>query len=162
MCQIDFVKLESIFTVIGVCVAAIGLYYAGKQLRGAQKSARGEFLLRLDEMFKEHVEVHTRLRPGGVWTEASNGPRSVEDWVAVERYMGLFERIKILVDDGVIDLDTVDRMYGYRVFNIVENKTIYAKLVDESEDWRDFLGLWQALMKNRQRHQAKWRRLFKR
>ena len=53
--------------------------------------------------------------------------------------MGLFERVKVLVDDKIIDIDTVDRLYGYRVDNIVNNETIrQAKLEREKDSYLDF------------------------
>lgn len=154
-----FVQLESVATAIGAVMAAAGLIYAGIQLRASRKIARGEFLLRLDELFHPYNEVHTQLRPGGAWAEGRGGPTSVEEWVAVERYMGLFERIKTLVDDGIVGLDTVDKLYGYRVFNIAANAIIHqAKLVRESESWEDFIELWHALERHRKKRLAKQRK----
>ena len=62
-----FIRLESVATAIGAITTTIGLIYAGCQLRASRKIARGGFLLRMDELFREHNEVHVRLRPGGVW-----------------------------------------------------------------------------------------------
>jgi hypothetical protein len=152
--MIDF---QDAATVVGLIMTGIGLIYAGIQLRAAKKIARGEFLLRLDEMFQQHLEVHTRLRPGGVWAVQGKGPSSLEDWVAVEKYMGLFERIKVLIDDGIVDLATIDRLYGYRVFNIVANEVIRkAKLEGETRKyWQDFIGLHQSLEKRRRKFSNK-------
>lgn len=144
---------QNFATILGLIITGIGLIYAGIQLRDVKKIARGEFLLRLDEMFREHQDVHTRLRPGGMWATNEKEPSSVEDWVAVEKYMGLFERISVLIDDGIVDLATIDRLYGYRVFNIVANKVIRkAKLEGEPKQyWQDFIELYEALEKRRRR-----------
>jgi hypothetical protein len=145
--------LQNIATVIGLVMTGIGLLYAGIQLRASKKIARGEFLLRLDEMFQQHREVHTHLRPGGIWAGTGKGPASVENWVAVEKYMGLFERIKVLIDDGIVDLATIERLYGYRIFNIVANDVIrQAKIEGEAKEyWQDFIELYQTLEKRRKR-----------
>ena len=37
--------------------------------------------------------------------------------------MGPFERIQVLIYDGIIDLAIVDKLYGYRVFNIDEKRS---------------------------------------
>jgi hypothetical protein len=139
--------LESIATAIASIIAAVGLIYVGKQLRESKKIARAEFLLRLEELFQEHTEVHTRLRPGGDWADGSKGPSTSEEWVKVERYMGLFERIQVLIDDRIVDLDAVDRFYGYRVLNIVDNPIIrQAKLEGErAKYWKNFIKLQRAL-----------------
>lgn len=144
--------VQYIATILGLIMTGVGLVYAGIQLRASKKIARGEFLLHLDELFHQHQDVHTRLRPGGAWSSSGNGPSSVEDWVAVEKYMGLFERIKVLIDDGIVDLATIDRLYGYRVLNIITNDVIKkAKLEGETNNyWQDFIGLYEALEKRRQ------------
>ncbi|MCW5849379.1 MAG: hypothetical protein KIT87_04825 [Anaerolineae bacterium] len=137
-------------TCLGLPLALVGLFYTVRQLQAAQRTAKGDFLLRLDEAFQRHQEVHRRLRPGGDWADSGQGPESVEEWIAVEQYMGLFERIKTMIDDGIVDLATIDRLYGYRVLNIVANDQIrQAKLEYAAEDWSDFLSLLQAIKTRR-------------
>jgi len=150
---------QNIFSLIGLILTGSGLVYAGIQLRASKKIARGEFLLRLDEMFQQHNETHTRLRPGGIWASAGKGPATNEDWIAVEKYMGLFERIKVLMDDGIVDLATIDRLYGYRVFNLVANDIIRTVKLEGKvrEYWQDFIELHRALEKSRQKHPVKRR-----
>lgn len=136
--------------------AANGQLAAAKeQLREGQKIAYGDFLLRLDEAFQRHQDVHTKLRPGGEWSklgpdgkwrEKEDGPEFPKEGPAVEGYMGLFERVQLLRAKDLIDIDTVNRLYGYRLFNIVENSTIYEeKLVKLGYGWIDFIKLWKAL-----------------
>ncbi|HXU36336.1 MAG TPA: hypothetical protein VN937_08215 [Blastocatellia bacterium] len=69
--------------------------------------------------------------------------------------MGLFERIKVLVDDGIVDLATIDKLYGYRVFNIVANDVIRKGKLEgqRAEHWKGFIELWDAL-KDRRRKEA--------
>jgi hypothetical protein len=166
------IDLQGIATFIGLLLTGIGLIYAGFQLRDSKRIARGDFLLRLDEALRHHDNVHKRLRPGGSWSplESSSsssgsgssssaiGPSSYDEWVEVESYMGLFERIKVLVDDKIIDIGTIDRLYGYRVFNIVANDTIHKeKLVKRPDGWQDFIGLWHALERHREKRATKER-----
>ena len=147
---------ELIATGTGLVLTALGLIYTGYQIREAKKVARGEFLLHLDEMFKQHYQTHIRLRPGGDWGNGKTGPINLEEWVAVEQYMGLFERINVLVEDRIIDIDTIDRLYGYRVINILGNEIIkHSKLEIESESWQHFIKLGNAI-KNIRRNRSKW------
>ena len=62
-------------------------------------------------------------------------------------YMGLFERIYIFVEKGIIDdIDIINRLYGYRVRNIVANNIIRKeKLVKEADSWTDFIELAKLL-----------------
>lgn len=133
---------ELIATVAGLVLTALGLIYTGYQISESKKVARGEFLLHLDEILQQHNDTHIRLRPGGNWANGKSGPKNNKEWVAVERYMGLFERVNILVEDKIIDIDTIYRLYGYRVINISENKNIRKfKLEKESQSWEDFIKL---------------------
>jgi hypothetical protein len=162
-----------IITGSGLMLTGVGLIFAGWQLRASykqlqisQRIAGGNFLLQFDEiLFQQHNEVHKRLRPGGEWAGSKGGPTSQEDRVAVERYMGMFERIKVLVDDKLLDLDAVERFYGYRIQNIVANPVIFRekklmrpeewskldKDIQEEHPWRNFIELWNEIETHRQR-----------
>ena len=74
--------------------------------------------------------------------------RCNEAWADVDGYMGLFEMVKVLVDGKVIDLVTVNRLYGYRITNIVRNEKIRQQKLDNPatrSDWHDFIELAKAL-----------------
>jgi hypothetical protein len=69
---------------------------------------------------------------------------------AAEAYMGLFERIKIMIDLRLLHPDVVNRLYGYRVGNIwANNRILCEKLVKRSGGWRDFLELVKCMEKER-------------
>lgn len=148
-----YIKLESIAAAISACFTGCGVFlilpsliYTAKQLRASKKLAEGEFLLRLDEMFRQHDEVHRRLRPGGDWGQSGQGPNNPKEWAEVESYMGLFERINVLIDGKIIAPDTINRLYGYRVTNIIANNKIRkTKLEEQASEWHDFIELAQKL-----------------
>lgn len=141
-------SFEAVAGIIGLFLPGTGLILAAREIRKSEKIARGEFLLHLDGMLQQHNQVHISLRTGGDYESGKRKPENAEDWAAIEQYMGLFERIKVLIDDNIIDLDTIDRLYGYRVFNIVDNADIrQAKLEEEAKSWSGFIALWHALEK---------------
>lgn len=152
---------ETILSLTGLILTGAGLLYAGYELRQSRNIACGEFLLHIDELLQQHNKIHALLRPGGDYYTKKSRPMSREDWIAVESYMGLFERIKILLDRNIIDLDTVEKFYGYRVDNIVRNDTIrHVKLELAADGWQDFNKLRQAL--ERHRKKGRVRRLVER
>ena len=131
---------------MGLIGTAIGLILTARQLKISQKIARSDFLLHIDELLGQHDKVHRLLRPGGDWSRAGGGPADAGDWADVDNYMGLFERMKVLVDSAIIDLPTLNRLYGYRITNIVSNTAIrQRKLEDEKGSWEDFLALVRQL-----------------
>ena len=110
-----------------------------------------DLILRLDETFMQYQDVHAKLAPGGEWYKGVNGPNFPTDLVAVTGYMGLFERIWRLVEAEMIDMDTVDRLFSSRFFNIVRNTKIYeGRLVAHTSDWRGFIELGKCLKQTRQ------------
>jgi len=126
----------------GLLVALGGFYYAGRQLLHSQRSAQGTFLLDLEELLRQHDDVHRQLDSptGRKWLPSD------QDWPAIEAYMGVFERIQLLVERRILDIETVDRLYSYRVINIVLNDHIRSeKLGEKAEFWPDFFALWKSL-----------------
>ena len=136
-------------------IATIALIFAARPVRLASRQrgdqlnvarhARayvfGQFLLQLDEAFRVHQRVHRRLRPrhGGSLGEMSDvgtwrnpgAPITPDDWADVEAYLGLFERIAVLVDRNLLDAEVVVRLYGYRITNIWTNDVIRQKKLVE-------------------------------
>jgi hypothetical protein len=153
-----FAALVNAFTTIPLAIATYrtaiasqkAAYEADLQLQESKKNSRGDFLLRLDEAFQLHRDVRANLGPGGRWYRGEHGPKFPEDDAEVQTYMGLFERIHLLIEEGIINIDTVDRLYGHRFFFIVTNPIIYQeRLVKHTQDWTDFIKLWKALEQSR-------------
>jgi hypothetical protein len=115
---------------------------------GAKAAAAGGLLFEIDRALAAFDDVHTALRPGGPgWFGGGMGTRpSRERWVPVERYMGTFERIHALVEAGLLDIELVEELYGYRVSNLVRDDNVYRnKLVANANGWRRFIQLWSDL-----------------
>lgn len=145
---------------VSALVALVALLYVGSQVRlareqrsatveaneAAERSVRGQFLLHLDEAFASHGAVHRNLMPGlGAWSDEAEGPAGHE-LPDVTAYMGLLERVMIMIDNRLLDADIVSRLYGYRVANICANRKVVASTLAETpDDWTDFLRLVRLL-----------------
>jgi hypothetical protein len=68
------INSESYAAMIGLVLAAVGLFYTGIQIRDTRKIARREFLLHIDEMIQLNDKTHLRFRPGGDWSDGKKGP----------------------------------------------------------------------------------------
>jgi hypothetical protein len=133
---------------LGLLLTGLGLLYAARQLRLSRAIARAESYLHLDELLLQHKKVYLKLYPDpkGEWGDRISGPTDVDEWGDVVVYMGLFERIKVLIELGVIDLAVIKRLYSYRLQDIVNNQVIYQKkCVEQAEYWTDFTELCDAL-----------------
>jgi hypothetical protein len=151
----DLAAVGNVATAITAAAAVWALLYAKGQVKEAKeqlKQARiisaHDFLLRLDEALQRHTKVHLLLQPGFEWGSNKDGPASAEEWFLVTSYMGLFERVNVLVESGIFELPTVDKLYGYRVYNIVANDAIRKAKLENSNFapyWAEFIKLWLKL-----------------
>src|SRR5690606_15993470 len=99
-----------------------------------------------DQMFIPYRDVQRSLFPSGPWSEGL-GPSPGEEMADTEDYIGLLERLAVLIEKGVIDKDVADRLYGYRVRHILQNQVIRMTILgeDEANGWTDFIQLCRLL-----------------
>jgi hypothetical protein len=134
-------SVTELITALGMIAAGVGVFYAALQLRMSQKASREEFLLHMFELLQHFNPVHLRLQQGK-WTD----DESEEEWMELNRYMGLIEHIKLLIDDGFLNVRTVDRLFSHRVHAIVSNPSVRRRNLEERRDiWNDFHELWRLL-----------------
>lgn len=117
-------------------VTGFGLLFVWQQIRAARHVARSQFLLDLDRRLRDHVGVAFDVRSPS-WT-----PKDDAEGFELARYMGLIERMAILVDDGIVDLSTVRKLYGWRMRWLIANQCVRQDLADRREGWRTFIELW--------------------
>lgn len=128
-----------VFTALAAIVA---LFYTAFQIRRNTQISRGHFWLELERMFSNHDEAHLKLRPGGDWRGDNKGPSTSQDWIQVEDYMGLLEHCEIMLEKKLLDFDTFESIFGYRVGNILCNNTIVEqKLIQRGKWWKKFINL---------------------
>jgi hypothetical protein len=135
-------QISWLATALGAPTAIGALVFAGLQLRRTFLIERGRFLLELERMSATYDKTHIRLRPGGDWSDRVTGPASAQEWADLEDYMGFFEHCELLIKAGILEQNHFNRLFGYRLRNIVANETrVEAKLVKEGSDWTDFRSL---------------------
>ena len=142
----DLQELSNLATAIGAPVAIAALFYTGWQLRRTRLIEQGRFMLELERMSEKHDPIHTRLRRSGDWHGSAGGPKTLQEWVAVDDYMGFFEHCELLLKAGTLKTQAFKSLYGYRVENIAANPVLVrAKLIQEKEYWLEFLDLCKRL-----------------
>ena len=153
--------IQTIASIVGVTGVVAGLYFgirqlelAVSQLKATKRSQQAQALFQFDETLERYFPVHKKLRPGGEWA-APEVTLTRDSWAEIERYMDLFERAKILIDDGFLELEAFDHLYGYRIRNIRANPTIAReKLEKRAYGWKYFLELEQSLNRHRAERNA--------
>jgi len=155
-CMLDVALWANVATIVGAPVGVFALIYGVLQLRSSVRVNQGQFMLELEKMIATHDAVHLKLRPGGAWATSpvatappgnqGAAPATVEEWAQVEDYMGFFEHCELLLRDRSLTTERFQRLFGYRVANILANGVIAeAKLVREREHWSLFLDLIRRL-----------------
>lgn len=135
------IEFKDLATILGVLIAATSLVFTAINTRINMRTNRARFWLDLRDRFARHDEVHRRLRPGGTWTSGKE-PETLEEWVSLEAYMGLFEHCEVMLAQHLIDEATFREIYAYRLRNIVANDMIRReKLQRLASGWVRFLSL---------------------
>lgn len=119
----------------GVVSLLISYFIASREIAANRKIAQAQLLLQVDEMMQQYQAVNIALRLG-TWEEIE-----IPDdmWPLIDGYLGLFERLNVLIDTKLVERDIAERFYQYRLANIVQNEQILEKVTDaEKDSWRDF------------------------
>lgn len=102
----DWINVSA--TVITAIAAIVALWFSLKSLKRIEQGLYADVLLRLDQEMQKYREIHANFRPGGRWTDDHRGPETSDDWINVDAYMGLFERINFFIDQDLISIDFVE------------------------------------------------------
>ena len=98
-------------------VMTVGVVTIPLMIRVGYRQDKGQFLLALDEQFERVNTITVRLSREPQF--APNG----DEWVEVWRLMSVFERINVMVEDGILDVALVDRLYGVRL--VIKNQPMW-------------------------------------
>lgn len=139
--------------IVAAIATAVAAWMAFKSVRSAENASedseraiRAQLMLAFDERLRDFNDVHSKLRPGGEWTFPNRGPRSQEEWLRVEGYMGVFERMNYHRKQKLFEIEYIEAFYGYRIRNILNNGIIVQeKLRNERTQWRNFVELVETL-----------------
>ena len=140
--------IASAVTSVGVIIALVfGILEIRAGSRSQQESKRAnqmQALISFDQMLDNYHHVHSALRPGGDLTNQKELTHKQK--VDIERYMGLFERAKVLEDDNFLPIERFRNLYGYRLKNLAKQPWVrQQKLIKNHMGWEYFLSLYESL-----------------
>jgi hypothetical protein len=126
--------------IVGIALVIPAAYWAYKQLKSATASAESQAVLALDQAFSLFEDFRKQLNVArdGVTT----------DDVTLRRYVATFERLGLLVQNGVVGPDLADQLYGSRLAKLLTTSIgPVRKIVAEREGkgWENFLELWKLM-----------------
>ena len=130
-----------------IALATAGsLLYISQQVRVSRQQTKGQFLLALDEQIEKNLPIAGRLLNEPDFHPVGN------DWPAVWRLMTVFERINIMVEDKILDVAIVDRLYGFLLISIVTQDDVFNRVESSGVEWQDFIDLCYRIADHRQRN----------
>ncbi|MCU0464132.1 MAG: hypothetical protein MUF38_06145 [Anaerolineae bacterium] len=109
-------------------ISLASVWYLARQVHDARKQAFGQFLLELDNHFVRYQDIHRGL------IEFEQDYDHNANIALVWQYIGLFERCKILIDKGIIDVQTFIDFYGYRLSRLLEHDGIRENIELNADD----------------------------
>ncbi|HXC39809.1 MAG TPA: hypothetical protein VN667_12770 [Burkholderiales bacterium] len=136
----------SIGDIAGIILAVAttsSLIYIARQVNLTRQQTKGQFLLALDDQFDSTNAITRRL------TQEPNFKPRGEEWVDVWRLMNVFERIHVMVEDGILDVALVDRLYGIRLRILLGNDAVFEYVKGAGEEWQDFIDICYAVADQR-------------
>ncbi len=139
-------NISDVTGIIAACATLGTLLYISRQVTVTRQQTKGQFLLALDEQFEKTNPIMISFLNEPTWTPVD------AEWYPIYQMMSVFERINIMVDDKILDIGIVDRLYGFRLLHIIANDAIYQRLVASGIEWQDFIDLCYVIADYRERH----------
>jgi hypothetical protein len=132
--------MESIATIAYSATGIVSLFYIARQVALARNQAKGQFLLALDDRLEKSTKLILRLFNDQNFTPLG------QEWGEVWLLMNTCERMNIMIEDRILDLDIDERTYGFRVA-LIQNDAIYTRILELGAECQDFINLCKKLEK---------------
>src|SRR5438105_11814632 len=113
---------ETLASIVGWLLTTIGLSLTGIGLIKTAKVARNTFMLQFYDRIQAYNHIHVYLQSS--WPSGARGPSTPEEWSEVRQYIGLFEGLWRMVEDGAYPIHRADSDYSHRITAIVLNCVI--------------------------------------
>ena len=114
--------VAAISQVVASVVAIVGIIYIARQVADTRRFTRGQLLNELEKESGDYRDVY--LKVTGEWAAEQGSAPTEHELQDVFDALGWYVRIKLLLDSQVIDLPTVDAIFAYRFFLLVNNRTV--------------------------------------
>lgn len=153
----DLNSISALATIIGVIVGIISLWLIYKQIEHQTKTARAEFIFHLDNHFSEYNlwDTFEKFENNSFDNLKSENPKiSPKEKLNIEKYLNFFSTLQFLLANKLIELDTIDKMFAYRFF-VVMNNSLTSKIVQSKREcWEDLIELYYNWLDLRVKNEA--------
>jgi hypothetical protein len=126
--------VAGVATVAAVGFAGWQIHLANKQFALSRDATKAQLLLQVDGLIQTHNPLYQRLRN-----------KLDVDPFEVGRAMGALERLNVLVEQGLADVQLIDDLHGWRFKLLLDNPEVQRRLSARSGGWTQFRKLSQKL-----------------
>lgn len=144
--SLNWDAIESIATVAGTILALVAAYSAYREIKVGADNSRGEFILNLQQEYTDKSAYADLFEE--CWKNYC-GERTNKELRAylethekdVLNYLTFFESMYLMISEDVLEMKTLDELFGRRFMIVVSNKTVQEfDLVTNKKYYRnDFL-----------------------
>ena len=132
--------LAAVSQMVASVVAIVGIVYIARQVADTRRFTRAQLLNQLEKESSDYRDVY--LKVTGEWAADKGDPPTEYELQDVFDALGWYVRIKLLLDSKVIDLPTVDAVFAYRFFLLVNNRTVQqSALYPDGDDFATVFAL---------------------
>lgn len=137
-----FTFLEDLSLASSIVVAVVeifGLFAIWYQLKKQKDVEVANFLLQFEQSFLEHKPIF-----GKIEMSKDENLLKREDVSDIVRYLTFYESLYYFIEKGVLDIEVVDDMFGYRFFLAVHNDFIQENnLYPFAEYYQNIFSLYE-------------------
>jgi hypothetical protein len=112
--------ISAIAASISAIVSVVGLPFVIIQIRSSNQIAKAQFINELERDISLHAGLYTSLIEGGSLHKLKP-VISEDERNALLQYISFFERVDLVINTKVIDIKTVDCLFGGRFFMLMDN-----------------------------------------
>lgn len=139
-------------SILSSVFAGISVLYLAKQIKESHRTAKVQFISNLESEFMMFANTYIKLLPGGIWCSEKDGPNDSADVQEIINYLAFFLKIEYLLNQGLLDIATVDKLFATRFFLVANNihtqrKILYEEMYKSS--WADIFSLYHKWSKFR-------------
>lgn len=137
-------RISEIITIATALIGAVALFFQFKRDKDINQAS---FIIEYGKTFTETPGCHDvmmkldkyRLGETDIFEKSKTKD---DDYAGIVAYLEWCESLSVLIQKGVMDLETVDNLYSYRFFLIVNNKYVQEKeLIPEREFYKGVFAL---------------------
>lgn len=138
-------ECKCIIEIITLLVTIAGFVITIITLKKGQNDLRISNVLKLKEMFNEYLDINSKLSPNGEWSNPNFHFNTIssEEFSKFNGYAGIFEVVKLMLENGSLKEKEFETFFLYRLSNIANCPAAMENINQNIENWTNLIALMQ-------------------